>query len=225
MIKHLSLRHGWWYHYRIHVEKARALCAPPLFQPLYEYLEGMFRHCPDEKFLTGPRSSKFKFPLGISPTPLPHHPICTLAKEGLARNEYNTAHSNVQMFLLQHDASTVGIEVPVWLDPHEDSFLARLQKTGEESGPLSGHIDVLSIENGIIWVWDYKPRAEKERYATTQTLFYARMLSRRTNIPLNLIRCGYFDEQHCFVFNPADIAHHQEQQGRTNKTPVHTMTL
>jgi hypothetical protein len=72
----------------------------------------------------------------------------------------------------------------------------------QEEGPLSGHIDVLRLEDGKIWVWDYKPKAEKEKYATTQTFFYSLMLSKRTGIPLDKFMCGYFDEKTSFVFKP-----------------------
>ena len=53
-----------------------------------------------------------------------------------------------------------------------------------------------------MWVWDYKPNAQKEKYAKCQTLFYAIMLSKRTGIPLERFRCGYFDEKTAFVFKP-----------------------
>jgi hypothetical protein len=60
----------------------------------------------------------------------------------------------------------------------------------------------LRIEDGNIWVWDYKPNAAKERYAATQVQFYSMMLSKRTGIPLEKFRCGYFDEDIAFAFRP-----------------------
>ncbi|MBU4503046.1 MAG: PD-(D/E)XK nuclease family protein [Nanoarchaeota archaeon] len=69
---------------------------------------------------------------------------------------------------------------------------------------MTGHIDILRIEDEKIWVWDYKPNAHKEKYASTQTYFYALMLSKRTGIPLDDFRCGYFDQNHAFAFKPEE---------------------
>ena len=68
--------------------------------------------------------------------------------------------------------------------------------------PLTGHIDVLRVEDGKVWVWDYKPNATKEKYAHCQVLFYCLMLAKRTGIPLDRFRAGYFDEDTAFVFKP-----------------------
>ena len=69
----------------------------------------------------------------------------------------------------------------------------------------AGHIDVLRVEDGAIWVWDYKPNASLEKYAATQVFFYALMLSKRTGIPLEKFRCGYFDSYNCYMFKPEEF--------------------
>jgi ATP-dependent exoDNAse (exonuclease V) beta subunit len=109
-----------------------------------------------------------------------------------------SGHTEVELALLNHDARTVAAEVPLWLDSGEHELM-RLVK---EPGPLTGHIDILRVENGKVWVWDYKPEASKERFAATQTLAYAVMLSQRTGLPLRRFRCGWFDEKEAFVFEP-----------------------
>ena len=200
MIKHVSLQHGWFYHYRLHEKKINTLCNKK-FTPLQSYLNQTFDNCPEKHFNTGPRSSKLRFDVGIEPTPIENHEVCKLAEEGLASQQYKTAHSNVQMFMLEHDDKTLGVEVPIWLRHQE---LPRFEKIFSSRDSLSGHIDALRIEDKNIWVWDYKPRAEKEKYATTQTYFYALMLSRRTGIPLNHFKCGYFDDEIAFVFKPEE---------------------
>ena len=68
--------------------------------------------------------------------------------------------------------------------------------------PLTGHIDLLRIENNKVWIWDYKPNADNEKYASTQTYFYALMLSKRTGIPIENFMCGWFDTANAFVFKP-----------------------
>ena len=72
----------------------------------------------------------------------------------------------------------------------------------DSNEPLTGHIDILRIEDEKIWIWDYKPNAFDEKYASTQIFFYAIMLSKRTNIPLENFRCGYFDDSYAFMFKP-----------------------
>lgn len=103
------------------------------------------------------------------------------------------------MFMLENDANTIAMEIPLWLHEHE---LEEYEKIFSCKTPLTGHIDLVRIENGKIWIWDYKPNAHLEKYAATQTYFYAYMLSKRTGIPLSEFRCGYFDAVNTYVFDP-----------------------
>ena len=101
--------------------------------------------------------------------------------------------------MIERDNKTLAIEVPIWLEQNELNGFFDIFKTEK---PLTGHIDVLRVEDGKIWVLDYKPNAIKEKYAATQVFFYALMLSKRTNIPLENFRCGYFDDKDAFLFKP-----------------------
>ena len=199
MIRHVSLDHGWFYHYRLHQSKLDLLKGNG-YSNLHSYLHSVFDNCPQEPFIIGPRSSKLKFSLGIEPRRVDNHEVSSLAKEGLHWNKFNDAHSNVQVFMLSYDSKTIGVEVPIWIRSEE------LGKKFEElfacKEPLSGHIDVLRLEDDKLWIWDYKPRADKEKYASTQVYFYSIMLSQRTGIPLDMFMCGYFDENTSFVFKP-----------------------
>jgi hypothetical protein len=103
------------------------------------------------------------------------------------------------MFMLQNDYKTISIEVPIWLLNNE---LLHYDDFFNSKDPLTGHIDALRIEDGQVWIWDYKPNAHREKYASTQTNFYAIMLSQRTGIPISRFRCGYFDSDNAFVFKP-----------------------
>jgi hypothetical protein len=129
---------------------------------------------------------------------VPNHEVCALAAQGLAWDRYSTPHSNVQMYMLEHDSSTFAMEVPLWAEQEELPALVELRK----EGPMSGHIDALRLEGDHVWVWDFKPNAAKERYASTQILYYAIMLSLRSGLPLEHFRCGYFDNRDCFIFDP-----------------------
>lgn len=204
MIQQVSLNHGVIpYEYMIHKQKLELL-EQRGFQKLKSYLRESFGNCPEEPFKTGPRSSKLKFNLGIEARRIENHEVTHLAKKGLEWNRFKTAHSNVQVFMLANDSSTLSVEVPLWLHSEEygEEVKDKFKQFFQEEGPLSGHVDVLRLEGDKIWIWDYKPKAEKEKYATTQTYFYALMMSKRTGIPLDHFMCGYFDDKTSFVFKP-----------------------
>lgn len=195
MIQHTVFRHGWFYHYRVHLLKSQQLLTN--MPTLKQFLINAFSNCPHDYFQAGPRSSQLKMNIGISPIKIEGHEISQLAS--VAPKNYKTAHSNVELFLLENDPSTVAVEVPLWLMPQE---IGSYEKTFNTDEPLTGHVDILRIEDNKIWVWDYKPNAEKEKHAAAQVFLYALMLSKRTAIPLSFFRCGYFDENHAFVFSP-----------------------
>lgn len=201
MIKKTAFKHGWWYHYRIHNRKCSYLLEDSL-STLKEYLEDVFDNCPHDYFLDGPRGSRLRFQLGsLNIKQKRNTEISKMAKYGLEVNDerYTSNHMKVQVFMLEHDKQTIAIEVPVWLEPEE---FGSFKKHLGSKLPLTGHIDLLRLEGGKIWVWDYKPSAKNEKYAATQTYFYALMLSKRTGIPLNKFRCGWFDSYNSFSFKP-----------------------
>lgn len=201
MIKTVSFKHGWYYHYRVHGPKVSSLTNNGL-NPLKDFLNDMFDNCPHDYFEGGPRGSALKFKVpNLDVSCLTGHEVCSLADLGLKHNaeRYKSNHSKVQMFMLENDKETVAMEVPIWLMPEELECYKQIFKCDE---PLTGHIDVLRVQDDKIWVWDYKPNAHLEKYASTQTFFYALMLSLRTGIPLDNFRCGYFDKYYAFVFKP-----------------------
>jgi len=197
-IVHKSFKHGWWYHYNIHAPKSKLLCSESLVG-IDKYLHHVKDNCPDDYFACGPRSSQLRMKFDVDIIKVKGHEVSELARQGLEQDRYSTAHSNVQMFMLQNDNKTISIEVPIWLLEQE---LPNYQDFFNTPDVLTGHIDALRIEDGLVWVWDYKPNAHKEKYASTQTNFYAIMLSQRTGVPMTKFRCGYFDDEHAFVFKP-----------------------
>jgi len=195
VIKYIEFKHPWPYHYYIDTEKLHLLTP----KKLSNYLIEMSSKCPHDKFLSGPRSSALKMKSLAKPIEVPANDVCRLAKEGLEWGLQGTAHGNVQLHMLKNDFKTIGVEIPLWLDENEYSQMGLKFK---ESGPISGHIDLVRIEDDKIWIWDFKPKAHKEKFADMQVLMYAIILSHRTNIPLEEFRCGYFDENTSFVFEP-----------------------
>jgi hypothetical protein len=202
MIKNFPMKHGWYYYYRIHSIKCQEINGS--LKPLKEFLESVGNNCPDDYFTKGPRSSSLTFKIkDLKIHSLQGHEISTLARHALESANSRNAHTAVEIFLLKNDDKTVAVEVPLWLEHNEIESFHEMFKSKD---PLTGHIDILRIEDGKIWIWDYKPNAAKEIYASTQTFFYAYMLSKRTNIPIENFRCGYFDSNYAFVFNPSQAS-------------------
>ncbi|MCD4666805.1 PD-(D/E)XK nuclease family protein [archaeon] len=191
---------GGLYHFRFHELKLKKLNNG--FFGLNYYLNDILKECPDDYFLKGPRGSSLKFKLPeLNMHQIKGHEVSELTEKGLDFNgkRFKSNHMKVQVFMLENDSNTVAMEIPIWLEPDEiDNF----NKIFKEEFPLTGHIDLLRIEDNKIWVWDYKPKAFNEKYAATQVFFYALMLSKRTGIDLNNFRCGYFDEDYAFIFEP-----------------------
>jgi hypothetical protein len=194
---------GGFYEYKIHDIKSNELCTST-FSSLKDYLHFVLKNCPDAYFRSGPRSSALKFQIPQIILIHKQNSISKLAEEGLKVNKerFFENHPKVQNFMLEYDKHTIAIEIPIWLKNNELSLYEEIFNSKE---PLTGHIDLLRIENDKIWIWDYKPKAVKERYASTQVYFYALMLSRRTNIPLENLMCGYFDDKDTFIFSPENI--------------------
>ena len=201
MIKNLVLEHkGGYYNYKVHDLKAKKLCNG--FSSLTDYLDNVFVDCPNEYFNSGPRSSGLKFRLNnLNLHQISGHEINDMAKQALEANKerFKESHPKIQVFLLENDDKTIAMEVPIWINPEELKEFTGVFKTKQ---PLTGHIDILRIEDEKIWIWDYKPNSMEEKYAATQVYFYALMLSKRTNIPLENFRCGYFDNKYAYVFKP-----------------------
>lgn len=201
LIQQKCFWHGWKYDYALHRDKSGPLLSKE-FAPLHNYLDSLFSKCPDDYFKQGPRGSKLKFPMhNIDIRRHNDHEVSLLCSYGLDINaeRFKSEHMKVQMFMLENDKKTVAMEIPVWLMPDETKEYSKILN---DNFPLTGHIDLLRIENNKVWIWDYKPNADNEKYASTQTYFYALMLSKRTGIPIENFMCGWFDTANAFVFKP-----------------------
>lgn len=110
-------------------------------------------------------------------------------------------HSIVEDLMLNCDRDTVAVEVPIW-------YWDKKMNTG-----VCGHIDILQVKFGKVWILDYKPRAVEENYdsVVSQLFNYALGLSFRTKINLRNIRCGWFDEDRMFSFD-ADKVRRKEKR-------------
>ena len=100
-------------------------------------------------------------------------------------------HDVVENFLLNCDRDTVAVEVPIW-------YWDKIQDRS-----ICGHIDILQVKNGKVWVLDYKPNASSENVdkVVSQLYNYALGLSFRSKVDLKNIKCGWFDENKIFSFD------------------------
>jgi hypothetical protein len=193
-IKVKSLEHRNFYiRYRLHTEKMKSVP-----NSLQEFLSGIFESIPKELFThpENPGCSGMRIHNGIQMKECSDHPVIGYARESLAHTKYKSRHENLQQWFLLNDPQAIVAELPVWMDEKESKEHLDLRF------PLTGHIDLLRYYNSKVEIWDYKPKANKEKWAQTQVYFYARLLSLRANIPIENIVCGYFDESIAYTFSP-----------------------
>ena len=109
-------------------------------------------------------------------------PVIDICREAGHRGRGNKMHDTVQDHFLKNDKYTLCYELPVYSDEHN----------------RSGFIDLVRYDpvNDIYWILDFKPNAHKERYqkVLSQLFWYKLMLNERTSIPLDKIKCAYFDD-------------------------------
>ncbi len=117
----------------------------------------------------------------------------------------NERHQKLQDFFLINDSTTIAIEIPIYLT-NWDAGYYRNQKgfifpLNSYKTPITGHIDILQIRNGLIHILDYKPEANKIN-PIGQLTIYAMALSRKLNLPLYHLKCAWFDENNYYEFFP-----------------------
>jgi len=178
------------YNFKYHQGKLRYLCQSR-FPTLAQYVTRFYEQgCPDFFNSIPERCSQTKVRV-TARRKNSRNQACRLAELALLTCRHNRErHERVEEFMLINDSSTVAVEVPVWL--YERSLDAR----------LNGHIDILQVRRGLIYVLDYKPQADK---VMSQLYWYATGLAFRTKLPLEFFRCAWFDEISYFEFDPNEV--------------------
>ncbi len=170
----------------------------------------------DNKNLLEQRASQLKFN---------HIKIIHIKKQNqankLAKLALNLAkdnkqrHQSIQGFMLINDSTTIAVEVPVYLT-NWDAGYYRNQRgfkfpLNNYQTPITGHIDILQIRNGLIHILDYKPEADKV-YPIEQLAIYALALSRKLNLPLYHFKCAWFDKDNYFEFFPLHVVYQKPKE-------------
>lgn len=177
------------YVYRLHYGKMER-DVKTSFPRLYSYLKRFEKGCPDAFFEIGKRCSQPPYQINVEPQTRMNL-ACEMARFSVlaAPTNYHR-HDMVETFMITTDLATIACEIPVWY----------WDKTIDEG--ITGHIDILQIRNGLVYILDFKPDAKRKSVAAGQLFHYARALSFRTRIPLISIRCAWFDEHQYFEFSP-----------------------
>jgi len=113
-------------------------------------------------------------------------------------------HPSVQDFMLANDSCTIAGEVPVYLTAEEIGYYKSkgfFVTLPESPKPITGHIDVVQARNGFIHLLDYKPKARRIQ-PVEQLVVYALAFASRTRLPVNVLKCAWFDEKDYFEFFP-----------------------
>lgn len=113
-------------------------------------------------------------------------------------------HENVQDFMLINDSVTIATEVPVYLTRNDIRYFKRSNfgfNFKDYRTPITGHIDILQIRNGLIYILDYKPEASKIN-PVKQLTIYALSLASRTKLPVKDFKCAWFDSYNYYEFFP-----------------------
>jgi len=130
-------------------------------------------------------------------------------------------HEAIQNFFLINDSTTIATEIPVYLTNDDIKYHENQRFSGHQKSPISacfqkkkfnlnfknyetpitGHIDLLQIRNGLIHILDYKPEADKIN-PTEQLTIYALALASRTKLALKDFKCAWFDEKNYYEFFP-----------------------
>jgi len=183
--------HGLNYNFKYHRGKLNILSSE--FNALKEYVKAFENGCP-EYYKDDERPSQLKIDMKIN-RGTKFNQACRLSALALTAKRTNyERHSLVENFMLINDSTTIACEVPVW-------FWEKNLNAG-----IFGHIDVLQVRFGLIYVMDYKPGAihENVQKVASQLLFYSSGLSFRTKIPLDKFRCAWFDDNVYYEFNPRE---------------------
>ncbi|MEM5810913.1 MAG: hypothetical protein QXP66_03350 [Candidatus Aenigmatarchaeota archaeon] len=137
----------------------------------------------------------------------------SLAKLGLMLAKTNRErHLCVQNFMLINDSVTIATEVPVYLTNDDIEYFKNkgfIFDFESYRTPITGHIDILQIRNGLIHILDYKPEADKIN-AVNQLTIYALSLASRTKLAVKDFKCAWFDDKAYYEFFPLHAVYRRE---------------
>jgi len=216
IIQKQTLNHIQPYTFKFHQAKLNLLLKQnPQFNRLKDYIKKInskeFPHhifTYDKENKNNQRASKLKF----NHLKIKHIKKQNLANKlaslalNLAKNN-NQRHQAVQNFFLTNDSTTIAAELPVYLTNWDAGYYRNqngfIFPLNEHQTPITGHVDLLQLRNGLIHILDYKPEAHLNQGQTLQQLtLYSLALSRKLNLELKHFKAGWFNEKNYYEFFP-----------------------
>lgn len=229
MLKERTLEHRQSYQYKVHVPKlALTATAIPadVAAKVKNYLLSVFDRFPDvlfrddhmpnldEQAAAQAKTLKPAVAMRSSTSNFEMLPHARIAKQNLANDlaamglllarKNKDRHPSIQDFMLANDSCTVACEVPVYLTADEIAYYKSkgfFLTLPELAKPITGHIDIVQVRNGLIHLLDYKPNA-RQTDPVNQLAIYALAFASRARLPVKVFKCGWFDEKDYFEFFP-----------------------
>jgi len=219
LIEESKLIHQQIYNFKFHRAKLDLILNEEFkhfkFKPLRDFLELVSSECPHQIFREKQeRASEKKEKFNLTQVKI--IPKKSLASKFAnfviqAVNNNKTRHEVLEEFMLLNDSVTVAIEIPVLLDAEDINHYKfelgfEIPFSIKEGEYLTGHIDLIQVRNGSIYIMDFKPSAKKEK-PIEQLTIYALALSRLTGIRLYHFKCAWFDSKDYFEFFPLHVVY------------------
>ncbi|MFC1478763.1 PD-(D/E)XK nuclease family protein [Candidatus Margulisiibacteriota bacterium] len=224
-----QLFHGQIYQFKYHRAKTEIILndsyAHSKFDSLRQFLELVYAECPHQIFKESTlRASEYKniFNLdGVRITPKDNYAVknSRFVLQAVANNKLR--HEVLQEFMLVNDSVTIATEVPVLLDKedilHYKCILGfNVPLSIADDDRITGHIDLVQIRNGLIYIMDFKPGAKKEK-PIEQLTIYALALSRLTGLRLYHFACAWFDDENYYEFFPLHVVYKKQRNKKDKK--------
>jgi transposase-like protein len=197
--------HGIIYLYQQHNFKILNLTTAP-FKGLFDYLKlvSTGRINKDIFLSCTSRASDIKINIEDIKVKRFQNISCELAKMALELAKNNRSrHWAVEKTLLENDAATIAVEIPVYINAKKTN-MPFLKNKAKDDQYIIGHIDILQIKNNEIIILDYKPDAAKVK-PIGQLFVYACCLSRLTGLHFSRIKLAWFDENDYFEVETMDV--------------------
>jgi transposase-like protein len=230
MLKERTLEHRQNYQYKVHLAKLTLTAktiSTDIAAKVKNYLFSIFEGFPDALFQDEPatnldeknlttveRPASPPVVMRSSTSDFETLPLSRISKQNLANDlaamglllarKNKDRHPSIQDFMLANDSCTIACEVPVYLTSDEVAYYRSkgfFLPLPELSKPITGHIDIVQVRNGLIHLLDYKPKA-REIDAVNQLVIYALAFASRARLPVKAFKCAWFDEKDFFEFFP-----------------------
>jgi len=227
------LFHGQIYDFKYHRAKTECILEQEYrhykFKPIQEFLELVMAECPHQVFKeSDSRASKYKGVFNLDGVKIKEKNRSYAVKNTRlvmqAVDNNKLRHQTLQEFMLFNDSVTVASEVPILLDQEDiEHYYHQLgfdiPEKLLEPKVITGHIDLIQVRNGAIYIMDFKPSAKKEK-PIDQLMIYALAMSRLTGLRLFHFKCAWFDKDNYFEFLPLHVVHKKPKKRKKKRSTI-----